>query len=170
MSKEKTGLYILLFSLHGLIRSHDLEMGHDADTGGQVKYVLELVRNLSSRPEVGQVDLFTRLIRDKSVSSDYSAEFESIAEGARIVRIPCGGGKYIRKELLWPHLDEFIDRTLRFLKTETKDPTLFHGHYADGGYVAMTLATLFGVPFIFTGHSLGLNKQEKLLELYLLES
>ena len=61
MPKEKTGLYILLFSIHGLIRSHDLEMGRDADTGGQVKYVLELARNLASRPEVYQVDLFTRL-------------------------------------------------------------------------------------------------------------
>ena len=31
---------IQLFSLHGLIRSTNLEMGRDADTGGQVKYCL----------------------------------------------------------------------------------------------------------------------------------
>ena len=30
--------YIQLFSLHGLIRSKSLEMGKDADTGGQVKW------------------------------------------------------------------------------------------------------------------------------------
>ena len=35
-------LYILLVSVHGLIRSRDLELGRDADTGGQTLYVVEL--------------------------------------------------------------------------------------------------------------------------------
>jgi sucrose-phosphate synthase len=30
--------------LHGLIRSKNLELGRDADTGGQTQYVLELVK------------------------------------------------------------------------------------------------------------------------------
>ncbi len=154
----------MMFSVHGLIRSHDLEMGRDADTGGQINYLLELAQKLGNRPEVQRVDLFTRLITDKKVSSDYSAKFEQITEKARIVRIPCGGGKYIRKELLWNYLEEFIDKTLKFIKREEMDPYLMHGHYADGGYVAMNLASLYGVPFVFTGHSLGLNKQLKLRE------
>lgn len=164
MPETKTGFYILLFSIHGLVRSHDPEMGRDADTGGQVKYVLELARNLASRPEVARVDLFTRMNRDKALSSDYSVEIEPISDRARIVRIPCGGGKYIRKELLWPHLDEFIDKTLKFLKKQELEPFVIHGHYADGGYVGMNLAALFGIPFIFTSHSLGINKQQKLQE------
>ena len=52
MSDNKSGLYILLFSLHGLIRSHDIEMGRDADTGGQIKYLLELAKHLGNRPKV----------------------------------------------------------------------------------------------------------------------
>jgi sucrose-phosphate synthase len=164
MADKQRGLYIMMFSLHGLIRSHDLEMGRDADTGGQIKYLLELAQELGKRPEVERVDLFTRLIKDRRVSSDYSAEFETITDKARIVRIPCGGGRYIRKELLWNFLEEFIDKTLKFIKREDLDPYLMHGHYADGGYVAMNLASLYGVPFVFTGHSLGLNKQQKLLE------
>ena len=31
------GLYLLLISVHGLIRGHDLELGNDDDTGGQTK-------------------------------------------------------------------------------------------------------------------------------------
>jgi len=27
--------YLLLISIHGLIRGHDMELGRDADTGGQ---------------------------------------------------------------------------------------------------------------------------------------
>lgn len=158
------GLYIQLFSLHGLIRGHAQEMGRDADTGGQVKYVLELSRSLALRDDVDQVDLVTRYIRDKIVSPDYSREIEPLSDKARIVRLQCGGRKYLRKELLWPHLEEFIDKTIKFLKKQQRIPDIFHGHYADGGYVAMELAKAFDVPFIFTGHSLGRNKRGVLLE------
>lgn len=164
MPDQKNGFYILLFSLHGLIRSHDIEMGRDADTGGQIKYLLELAKQLGDRKEVAQIDLFTRLIRDKRVSSDYSAEIEPLSDKARIVRIPCGGGRYLRKELLWPHLDEYVDRSLKFLRGQNLDPSFVHGHYADGGYVAMSLSGLFDIPFVFTGHSLGISKKLKLQE------
>ena len=81
------GLKLLHLNLHGLIRSHDLELGRDADTGGQTLYVLELVKGLASRPEVDQVDLVTRLIQDRRVSSDYSQQCESIIPGATILRL-----------------------------------------------------------------------------------
>ena len=37
-------LYVLMLSLHGLIRGKDLDLGRDADTGGQILYVVELAR------------------------------------------------------------------------------------------------------------------------------
>jgi len=160
---KKDGLYLMLFSIHGLIRGYNLELGRDADTGGQTKYVLELANALANRPEVAQVDLVTRLIRDKKISQDYSQPIEQLSEKARIVRIQCGGRKYIRKELLWPHLEEFVDKTIKFLTSQDLLPDICHGHYADGGYVAMQLAAAFDVPFIFTGHSMGRNKLAKLL-------
>ncbi|MEW6426489.1 MAG: HAD-IIB family hydrolase [Thermodesulfobacteriota bacterium] len=159
-----SGLYIQLFSVHGLIRGSSPELGRDADTGGQVKYVLELARSLAERPEVDQVDLVTRLIRDKSVSADYGREIEPLSAKARIVRIQCGGRRYVRKELLWPLLDEMVDRTLKLIKSEGRIPDLFHGHYADGGCVARHLSHIFGKPLVFTGHSMGRHKKEKLLE------
>ena len=58
---------LLHLHLHGLFRSHDLELGRDADTGGQTLYVLDLVRSLALRPEVEQVDVVTRLIQDLSL-------------------------------------------------------------------------------------------------------
>lgn len=155
--------YIQMFSLHGLIRGNNLEMGRDADTGGQIKYVIEEGLELSRQPGVERVDLFTRLINDKTVSEDYSVPIETINDKFRIIRIPCGGGKYHRKELLWRYLDEYIDKTVKFTKNQGRLPDVVHGHYADGGYVAKQLARLFGVPFVFTGHSLGRSKLQKLL-------
>ena len=155
--------YIQMFSIHGLLRSENLELGRDADTGGQIKYVIELATSLSRRKDVGQVDLFTRLIGDRRVSSDYGNPVEIVNDKLRIIRIQCGGRKYMRKEMLWPHLDEYIDKTIKFCKRENKIPDIIHGHYPDGGFVAMQLASIFGLPLVYTGHSLGRSKLNKLL-------
>ena len=160
---ESKKLYILLFSIHGLIRGDSPELGVDADTGGQVKYVLELAKTLGEQSEVERVDLFTRRIESKAVAPEYGEAIEELSDKVRIVRIRCGSKKYIRKELLWPHLEEFIDNTIRYIKSQDLTPDLFHGHYADAGYVAMELADAFDAPFIFTGHSMGRNKKAKLL-------
>ncbi len=138
-------------------------MGVDADTGGQVKYVLELAKTLGEHEDVAQVDLITRLIEGGGVSEDYAKPVEQLSDKSRIVRIRCGGKKYIRKELLWPYLEEFINNTFRYIKSQKRSPDIFHGHYADAGYVAMELATAFDSPLVFTGHSLGRNKKAKLL-------
>ena len=79
------GLKLLHLHLHGLIRSRNLELGKDSDTGGQTLYVSELVKQLSSCPEVDQVDLITRLIQDRKVSSDYSQSREIINSKSRQV-------------------------------------------------------------------------------------
>ena len=158
------GLYIQLFSIHGLIRGFDPELGRDADTGGQVVYVLELAKALSEHPKVEKVELVTRLIRDKKVSEDYSVPVEKINDKFGIVRIKCGGRKYIRKELLWDHLEEFVDKSIKYIKSVGRLPDIIHSHYADAGYVCTELTQFFGIPFIHTGHSLGISKKDRLIE------
>ncbi|HSN08684.1 MAG TPA: glycosyltransferase, partial [Hanamia sp.] len=158
------GYYIQLFSPHGLIRFKDPEIGRDKDTGGQVKYILELLQYLSEEPKVRKVDLFTRRIIDKRVSSSYEKEIETVNEKARIVRVTCGGNSYRSKESLWDYLDEFTDKTIRFIEKEDDFPDVAHGHYADGNYLAGQISEVFGIPFIATGHSLGRNKKNILLQ------
>lgn len=156
-------LRILMLSLHGLIRGHDLELGRDADTGGQTTYVLELIRALQRDPQVAQVDLLTRLIDDSRVSPDYAQAEEVLGPGARIVRLPFGPKKYLRKELLWPHLDQLVDRTLVLLRQQEHLPDVIHTHYADAGFVGQKLSIVLGIPHIHTGHSLGRSKRARLL-------
>ena len=158
------GYYIQLYSPHGLIRFTDPEIGRDRDTGGQVKYVLELLESLSQHPQVRKVDLFTRRIIDKRVSSSYEKEVETVNDKARIIRMTCGGHTYRPKESLWEHLDEFIDKTIRFIDEEADFPDVVHGHYADGNYLAGQISEIYGIPFLATGHSLGRNKQNILLQ------
>lgn len=156
-------LYILLISVHGQIRGEALELGVDADTGGQCTYVLDLAKALAEHPHVGKVELMTRLIEDPKVSADYAQPEETLTDKARIIRFPCGPKRYLRKETLWPHLDQMVDRCLHYLRQQGRLPDVIHSHYADAGYVGRQLSMLLGIPQIHTGHSLGKPKQQKLL-------
>ncbi|KAJ0260779.1 sucrose-phosphate synthase 2 [Hirschfeldia incana] len=184
-------LYIVLISLHGLIRGENMELGRDSDTGGQVKYVVELARALASMPGVYRVDLLTRQVSAPGVDSSYSEPTEMLnpldtdnterahgeSSGAYIVRIPFGPkDKYVPKELLWPHIPEFVDRALSSIMKTSKAlgdeicdggqvwPVSIHGHYADAGDSAALLSGALNVPMVFTGHSLGRDKLEQLLK------
>jgi sucrose-phosphate synthase len=154
-------LKITLISLHGLIRAHDLELGRDADTGGQVTYVVELARELAAQPNVREVELLTRQIIDPKIDDDYARLEESLSANAKIVRIPFGPKRYLRKESLWPYIEFFVDQTLVHFR-RTGVPDIIHGHYADAGLAGAQLARLLRVPFVFTGHSLGRVKRQRM--------
>jgi sucrose-phosphate synthase len=158
-------LYIVLISVHGLIRSRDLELGRDADTGGQIKYVVELAKALAKQPNVGRVDLVTRQVIDSEVARDYALATEALAENAQIVRIEAGPEGYLHKEELWDHLDSFTDNLLSWLHRQPQWPNILHSHYADAGYVGVRLSHETGLPLVHTGHSLGRDKCRRLLAL-----
>ncbi|XP_057494113.1 probable sucrose-phosphate synthase 2 [Actinidia eriantha] len=187
-NKEKK-LYIVLISLHGLVRGENMELGRDSDTGGQIKYVVELARALARMPGVYRVDLFTRQISSPEVDWSYGEPTEMLtagadddadvgeSSGAYIVRIPFGPrDKYMRKELLWPYVQEFVDGALAHILNMSKAlgeqigggqpvwPYVIHGHYADAGDSAALLSGALNVPMVLTGHSLGRNKLEQLLK------
>ncbi|XP_042489846.1 probable sucrose-phosphate synthase 1 [Macadamia integrifolia] len=188
--KEKK-LYIVLISLHGLIRGENMELGRDSDTGGQVKYVVELARALGTMPGVYRVDLLTRQVSAPDVDWSYGEPTEMLtprnsdsftdemgeSSGAYIVRVPFGPkDKYIAKELLWPYIPEFVDGALNHIIQMSKVlgeqigggqpvwPAAIHGHYADAGDSAALLSGALNVPMLFTGHSLGRDKLEQLLK------
>jgi len=159
----KEGLYFCLISIHGLIRGNDLELGRDADTGGQTRYVVELTRALAGQPSVARVDLVTRVVNDQEVSSDYELPIEELGDNIHIVRIEAGPTGYIPKESLWEHLDAFVDNTIIYLQAQERYPELLHSHYADAGYVCSRISHALGIPLIHTGHSLGRVKRRRLL-------
>jgi sucrose-phosphate synthase len=156
-------LHLLFISVHGLIRGQNLELGRDADTGGQTRYVVELARALDAHPEVARVDLLTRRVLDSSVSADYARREEILSDHVRIIRLDCGEEAYIPKEQLWDCLDVFADNALHWLREHELTPDIIHSHYADAGYVGTRLSSQLGVPLVHTGHSLGRVKRRRLL-------
>ncbi|KAL7181855.1 hypothetical protein ACSBR1_040712 [Camellia fascicularis] len=156
-----------------------------------VKYVVELARALGEMPGVYQIDLLTRQVSAPDVGWSYGEPTEMLnsrnlendihetgeSSGAYIIRIPFGPkDKYIPKELLWPHISEFVDGALCHIiqmsrvrgeqigGMEPVWPVAIHGHYADAGDSAALLSGALNVPMFFTGHSLGRDKLEQLLK------
>lgn len=161
MSKGN-GLKITLLSLHGLIRVDEPELGRDADTGGQIRYVLELAEELGKRDDVSEVELVTRQLIDPRLDAQYAQLEETIGPKARLIRIPFGPKRYLRKESLWPYLELAIDQMIVHFRRHGL-PDVIHGHYADAGFVGAQLSRLLHIPFVFTGHSLGRVKQQRML-------
>ena len=162
---NENALYIMMISVHGLIRGENLELGRDADTGGQTKYVVELTKALARQSTVEKVDLVTRRICDVAVARDYGEPTEELEPNARIIRIDAGPDLYIPKEELWGHLDAFTDELFAWIHRQPRLPDVLHSHYADAGYVGVRLSHLTGLPLIHTGHSLGRDKVRRLLAL-----
>lgn len=153
-------MHIIFLNPQGNFDQDDSHMTEHPDFGGQLIYVKEISMALADMGH--SVDIITRRIRDPEWPEfdkdiDYYKGYE---QTLRIVRIPFGGNAFLRKELLWEHLDEFTDGILSFYGTTL--PDFATAHYGDGGLSGVLLKKKSSLGFTFTGHSLGAQKLDKL--------
>lgn len=142
----------MFLSIHGHVDPIP-DLGQ-TDTGGQVVYTIEVAKRLSSRDL--KIDIYTRWFEGKK-------NVEKINDNARIIRIPCGPKYFLRKEELYPFLDEFASNLLKFIEKNGIKYDIIHSHYWDAGYVALKLKLrLDHLRHIHTSHSLGALKKERL--------
>ncbi len=142
---------ICMISTHGYVAAEP-EFGKP-DTGGQVVYVLELSKCLARMGYA--VDILTRRFDDQPA-------VEPIAERARIVRIPCGGNKFIPKETLCESIPEWVRNATRWMREEKLSYQLINSHYWDAGLAGQALANLFGIAHVHTPHSIGSWKRDNM--------
>lgn len=146
-------------ALQGCLKKGGVDYGCCADTGGHIKYLIDLVTSLSlDQPELEQV-IITRRFEDSRFPDHYHEVGELFSERVRICRIADSERGYLPKEKLWKHRDRFVENLERVLEDEGELPDMVHAHYADAGAVAAHLKKRYGVPFIFTAHSLGRVKE-----------
>ncbi|MBS3765739.1 glycosyltransferase [Candidatus Bipolaricaulota bacterium] len=131
------------------------------DFGGQLVYVKETALALA---ELGhRVDIVTRQFNDPDWP-EFSERIDRYPESndVRIVRIPCGPDEFLPKEQLWPHLGtDWLDGIIDFYESEGELPDVATTHYGDGGLVGALLKEETGIPYTFTGHSLGAQKMDR---------
>jgi sucrose-phosphate synthase len=132
------------------------------DFGGQLVYVKEVALAMA---ELGHpVDILTRRIIDPKWP-EFAAPLDGYPgqTNVRIVRIPFGGDAFLAKEQLWPTLGtDFVAGIREFYRGEGRLPDAMTAHYGDGGLAAAVFGEQSGIPFTFTGHSLGAQKMDKL--------
>lgn len=153
-------MHIAFLNPQGNFDATDAYLTEHADFGGQLVYVKEVCLALA---RLGvQVDIITRRIDDPEWQgfAERTGHYHDDGGGPRIVRIDCGGNGFLRKELLWPHLYEWVDNVIAFYGDTL--PDAFTAHYADAGYSAALLKQKTRRGYTFTGHSLGAQKLDKL--------
>jgi mannosylfructose-phosphate synthase len=142
---------VAMISTHGYVAAHP-PLGA-ADTGGQVVYVLELSRKLAMLGY--EVDIWTRQFEDQ-------AELEWVCDHVRIIRVPCGGARFIPKEYLCDSLPEWTENALRFISLHGLSYEFLNSHYWDAGLAAQSLSETLAVPHVHTPHSLGMWKMRQM--------
>ncbi|MBM7558475.1 glycosyltransferase [Marinitoga litoralis] len=131
------------------------------DFGGQLIYVREVAMELS---KLGvNVDIFTRKIDDNDWP-EFKYDFDNYDgyDNLNIIRIPFGGEKFLRKELLWPFLKDFAQGIKSYYEKNNIKPDFITTHYGDGGIAGAIFEKMSKIPFSFTAHSLGAQKLDKL--------
>jgi glycosyltransferase involved in cell wall biosynthesis len=80
----------------------------------------------------------------------------------RVIRIPAGPWEFIPKEFIYGVLPELAENMVNFIKENSIDYDLYHGHYVDAGIVALDVAKAMNKPVYFTAHSIGAWKQDQM--------
>jgi D-inositol-3-phosphate glycosyltransferase len=83
---------------------------------------------------------------------------ELIAPLSRLVRLPVGPRKPLRKEEVRALLDEFTDATIWHAASERRSYRAIHGHYWHSGLVGRGLREAWGVAWVQSFHTLALTK------------
>jgi len=156
-------MIIVHIALQGCLKSGTIDYGITADTGGHIRYLLDLVDALEKRPEIKRQIIVTRRFDDPHLGPSYDQKREALSSKTEIIRIDGTSADYLPKEELYRETSKLTEGLLEVLRG-LEEPVIMHAHYADAGQIASLASADTGIPYIFTGHSLGRVKQEILAE------
>jgi sucrose-phosphate synthase len=158
LSPEGTRLYILSIALGGCLKGPPVEFGLTEDTGGHITYALGAAQALAERDDVVRVEIVTRLIDDATLGVAYAVPLETVSPKLAIRRIATANRAYLSKDANAADRAAFADALFAYLATEERLPDIIHAHFADAAEVAQRVRERFGIPFVYTAHSLGIDK------------
>ncbi|MDB6007274.1 MAG: hypothetical protein JWR15_4261 [Prosthecobacter sp.] len=142
-------LYPTLCRRVALISEHASPLARpgNVDSGGQNIYVAHVARNLGLMGCA--VDVFTR--RD----DPDLPEIQPWGRNVRVIHVPAGPAKYVRKEDLAPLMPEFARWMIGFIAGNKIRYDVLHPNFWMSGMVALTLKKELKIPFVMTFHALG---------------
>lgn len=152
-------MFVLHVALQGCLRGEDVAYGLTADTGGHIRYLLDLVRACAQDTTAARIVVATRLFRS-TLGDDYAVPEEFISGKVAIVRLASASPGYLPKEALHEEVASYSEALIAWIMAQPARPDVIHAHYADAAAVAASVEDRLGIPFVFTAHSLGRVKAE----------
>lgn len=153
-------MFILSIALGGCIKAPPIAFGLTEDTGGHITYALGAAQALAARDDVARVEIVTRLIDDPALGAAYAVPFEPLSDTLAIRRIATADRRYLGKGLGAADRPAFAEALIAHIAALDRRPDIVHAHFADAAAVAMQVRDRFGIPFVYTAHSLGIDKAE----------
>jgi sucrose-phosphate synthase len=151
-------MFILHIALQGCLRARNVDYGITADTGGHIKYLLELVEASEADDRINKIEIATRAFCDTKLGPEYAKEREPVSVKTSILRFFTNRSEYVAKEEMAEEVPAFTRNIIAYLRALPKMPDLVHAHYADAGTVARAIKKQLAIPYVFTAHSLGAVK------------
>ena len=153
-------MYVMQIALGGCLKAPPIPYGLTDDTGGHIAYVLAATRALEARSDIERVEVVTRRFDRPDLGAIHARRHERLGPKSSILRIDDGAADYLSKEALEARLDAFTEAFLRHLARLPRKPDAIHAHFADAARVALAARARFGIPVLYTPHSLGLDKAQ----------
>ena len=152
-------MFVLHVALQGCLKAHDVEYGLTRDTGGHIRYVLDLVRASAHDERIHRIVIATRAF--EGYGPAYTSAYEEVDAKTAIIRFHTDCPTYLPKEEMSGQVRSFAARLIEWIERNER-PDVLHAHYADAANVCAIVRERLGIPFLFTAHSLGRVKQKTL--------
>ena len=150
---------IMHISLGGCLSAPPVKYGMTEDTGGHIAYVLGAAMAQAKLPEVEEVTIVTRLFNAPELGAVFEQAEERIAPKCRVVRLASDRAEYLEKGDLVGELPSLQSALLETLEAmSAARPDVIHAHFADAAELALVARERFGIPVLYTAHSLGAEK------------
>lgn len=150
-------MYVMHIALGGCLCAGPIEYGATEDTGGHIAYLLGATRALAQRADIARIDIVTRAFTGPGAERRFDRPEERLDDKRRILRLRGATSAYLEKEALAAELPN-LTRALLSLLERGPRPDFLHAHFADAARMAADIRAETGIPFLYSPHSLGMQK------------
>ena len=150
-------MLITHMALGGCLKAPPVAYGLTEDTGGHVAYVLGAAAEQAKLPRIDRIEIVTRAFDDPVLGVAHARPRERVDAKTEIVRLRTGRADYLKKDDLETELAAIEAAFLAYLAGRRR-PDVIHAHFADAACIALAARARWGIPVIYTPHSLGLSK------------
>jgi sucrose-phosphate synthase len=155
-------MHILHLALGGCLSAPPVRYGLTEDTGGHIGFVLGAAAAQAARADVDQVWVATRAFDDARLGLVHGRELEIVGPKLSILRLRTANPAYLDKTALQGELPALTTALLSLLQGLRTRPDVIHAHFADAAGMALEARARFGIPVVYTPHSLARDKVRNL--------